>query len=58
LVQAGVTKLTILVFADNERAHRFCRSTFGAIEEGLFVKHTRTRGRVRDVRVLAIFLDP
>ena len=54
VIADGVEKLLITFFADNLRAEHFCRR-FGAVDEGLFRRHTRTNGRLRDVRVMAIF---
>ena len=54
LVADGIEKLLITFFADNLRVEQFCRG-FGAVDEGLFRHHTRTHGRLRDVRVMAVF---
>jgi RimJ/RimL family protein N-acetyltransferase len=54
LIANGVRKLTIAIFSDNAPALALCRR-FGAIHEGLLRHHTRTNGRLRDVRLMAIF---
>lgn len=56
LVAAGITKITIACFTDNHRVIALCRR-FGAVNEGLLRNHTRARGKLRDMALMAIFKE-